>query len=498
MHARSHSRLLATINSALARLRGNSHRPVEGRDRAIASLRFRLGGVLALRECLRLIFAWTMLWATAVVGLRAVFRIDAIVLLWGLLGLAAAAAAGVVLGRRKLPSVTAIRAALDRHGRLGGLLMAAGDVDIGAWNAQIARVPLPALQWRSRRQWMLLITSTAFLVAAFLAPDRYLPSGGETGLQIGGEMQKLTEKIQALKEEQILPPEKAQVLERDLDRVRQEALGKDPAKTMEALDHLEQSLSKAAADAAEMAIKQTETAARTQELAEALQAAQGQMDPKQFGQAMKELAHMAEQAAADNKDLEAALSEELKEACQKGLLSDAQLRDLCKAPKECKECERARLVKLIDAKLIDAAELGELVECENAGEGDEAAADRCPVPMQGRQPARRRAGIVQSRIRREGWSRGRWPARRDDLAAGSQQRGAKFKEKVLQPAAAVSLKKSRLAGISVGDPTSVKTGGGSSGGALGTAQAGGGEAHTQLILPEYEKTIQRYFDRAQK
>jgi hypothetical protein len=267
---------------------------------------------------------------------------------------------------------------------------------------------------------------------------------------------------------------------------------------MEALDHLQQSLSKAAADAAEMAIKQTETAARTQELAEALQAAQGQMDPEQFGQAMKELAHMAEQAAADSKDLEAALSEELKEACQQGALSDAQLRDLCKALKECKECERARLAKLIDAKLIDAAELGELVECENAGEGDEAtliaALCRC---KDGNQLADALA-LCNPEFAGRGGPGGGGPPAVMTWQQEVNKEGAKFKEKVLQPAAAVSLKKSRLAGISVGDPTSVKTGGGSSGGALGTAQAGGGEAHTQLILPEYEKTIQRYFDRAQK
>ena len=53
---------------------------------------------------------------------------------------------------------------------------------------------------------------------------------------------------------------------------------------------------------------------------------------------------------------------------------------------------------------------------------------------------------------------------------------AAFKEKVLPPAAVASLKDSRLAGISVGDPTSTKPAGGSSGGALGVAQAGGGEA----------------------
>ena len=69
---------------------------------------------------------------------------------------------------------------------------------------------------------------------------------------------------------------------------------------------------------------------------------------------------------------------------------------------------------------------------------------------------------------------------------------------MLPPAAVSSLKDSRLAGISVGDPTSKEPGGGSAGGAFGAAQAGGGAAHTQLILPEHEKTVQRYFDREKK
>ena len=81
---------------------------------------------------------------------------------------------------------------------------------------------------------------------------------------------------------------------------------------------------------------------------------------------------------------------------------------------------------------------------------------------------------------------------------GVDKEDAAFKEKVLPPAAVASLKKSRLAGISVGDPTSAKPAGGSSGGALGSAQAGGGEARTQIILPEHEKTVQRYFNREKK
>jgi hypothetical protein len=492
MHGRIYGRLLATIAGVLAPFRGNSRTPSDERVREIASLRFRLGGVLLLRECLRLFFAWMMIWAAAVVGLRAVFRVDPFVLLWGLLGLAAAAAAGVVLARRKVPSSAALRAVLDRHGRLGGLLMAAGDTDIGAWRQQIARVPLPALKWRSGRQWMLLMTSAAFLVAAFLAPDRYLPSGSATVLQIGGEVQKLTDKIQVLKQEQILSPEKAQVLERDLDRVRQEAVSKDPAKTMEAIDHLEQSLSKAAADVAEAAVKQTETASRTQELAEALQAAQGQMDPKQFSEAMKELAHMAAQAAADSKDLDDSLSAELKEACRQGTLTDEQLRDLCQALKECKACERARLANLINAKLVDAAELA---DCDKAGECDEAALiDALCQCKNGKQLSE---AMASCNLAGRGGPGGGGPPAVMSWQQEVNKEGAAFKEKVLQPAAA-SLKKSRLAGISVGNPTSAKAGGGSSGGALGAAQAGGGEARTQIILPEYEKTIQRYFEREQK
>ena len=168
-------------------------------------------------------------------------------------------------------------------------------------------------------------------------------------MQISGEMQKLTEKIQVLKEEQILSPEKAQVLEKDLDRIPSaEALGRDPAKTMEAIDHLEQSLSKTAAAAAETAIKQMETASRTQQLAEAMQAAQGQMDPKQFGEAMKELAHMARQAAAGIARTWTQISPRISKKRASKASGDrrATSRGLCKALKECKLSEQL-LAKLI-------------------------------------------------------------------------------------------------------------------------------------------------------
>ena len=329
--------------------------------------------------------------------------------------------------------------------------------------AAVVRVPMPAIRWQSRRQWMLLLAAAAFPIAAFLAPDRYLPASSDTALQIGGEIHKLSDKIQVLKREQILPPEKAEVLEKDLECAGQEALGRDPAKTMEAIDHLEQSFSKAAAEAAESAIKQTETASRAGELAAALQAAESRMDPKQFGEAMKDLAHIAEQAAAESQSLADNLSDELQKALQKGEFTDEQLRQLREALGECKACQRARLVKLIEAKLVDA---GELELCDKAGECDEAALTDALCHCKDGKLAGLLAADSACLAGKGGKGGGGPPAAMTWQKSVSKE-GAAFKEKVLPPAAVASLKKSRLVGMSAGDPTSAKPGGGSCRGRIG-------------------------------
>jgi hypothetical protein len=462
--------------------------------RQIRAFRARLAILMALRECLRLSIVWVLVWATAVVGLRAVFRIDPTLLLWGGLGLAIAIVLGVALAVRQIPSSTAIRALFDRHGSLGGLLMAAGDVDVGQWSQKIAVAPTPALRWRAGKQLAILAASSAFLVAALLAPDRYLPLADES-LQVGGEMEKLTERLQVLKQEQVLLPEKAEVLERDLDRIRSEALGKDPAKTMEALDHLEQSFSKMASEAAELAIKKSEQAEETQALAEALDAAQGQMSPEKFGEAMKDLADLAAKAAAENALMAGELSPELAEALRNGNLTKEQLQALAQALKDCKAGEKAKLMKLVQARLVDAKELR---RCEKAGECDKAALIAALCDGKDCDEAFAFNVDGDGLPGRGGISRGRGDAAMTWQQEDAQKGDAGFKEQVLPPAAAASLKESRLVGISIGDPSSKEPGGGSSGGVLGGAKAGGGEARTQVILPEHEKTVQRYFDRSKK
>jgi hypothetical protein len=296
-----------------------------------------------------------------------------------------------------------------------------------------------------------------------------------------------------------MPAEKAQVLERDLERIRQEASGKDPAKTMEAIDHLGQSFGKAAKEAAEAAIQRAEKASRAQELAQALEKAQAQMPPGQLAEALKELGRMTDRAASESKALADSLDQDLLEGCRQGELTPEQLDQLAKALGNCKECERAKIAKLVKARLVDAAELGRMAEASQSDDGDLAAAlaecqdgDELGALLEGMMSAER-----DGRPGRGGPGGGGPPAAITWSEKTSKENVA-FKEKVLPPAAVASLKQSRLAGVSRGDPKAAKPGGGSSGGALGGAQAGGGAARTQIILPEHEKAVRRYFDRDKK
>lgn len=211
--------------------------------------------------------------------------------------------------------------------------MADGDVDIGNWTSRIVRVPSPALGWRDRRPAILWTASAAFVVMAFLMPDRALSTSANT-LQIGADIGKLSDQLKVLAKEQVVPPEKAKVLEKDLERVREDAKGNDPAKTMEAMDNLAQSFRKTAGEAAESAIRQKESLGREQQLAKALEKASKTpelgKDPKKLKEAMQALAKMTAESAEENKALSDRLSDGLKDACNKGELSKEQLDELSK------------------------------------------------------------------------------------------------------------------------------------------------------------------------
>ena len=458
--------------------------------RVIANTRARIGAVLGLRTAVTVLSAWLLAWGTIVFVLRGALLVSREPLLWGLLGVVAAAIVGTVVAVRRRPSAETVRALLDSHWRCGGLLMAAGDVDTGAWPIDLPASAYPRVHWQGRRQCGILLGCTAFLLAGFLMPASFFGEMGPRRLLIGAEVDKLADKVELLKDEKFLPPERAKSLELAIEQLRNDASGNDPAKTWEAMDHLEQSVAKASAEAAENAARDAEKAAKAEELAAALDKARDQMAGQDLTEAMSLFAHDMQQALEDNELLADDLSEALKEQCEKGELDPQQLAELAKALGKCKSCDLAKLRKLVNARMIDASLLE---RCQGQCEIDPEALAELLVKCQGSAALGQCIGQC-NKPGRGSVTRGRgdaamtWTdgANRDDMA---------FKEKVLPPGAVASLKDSRLQGISVGDPTAAQPGEVSAGGSLDASTAGRGSARTQVILPEHKKVVQRYFSR---
>jgi hypothetical protein len=481
------------------------------RNEEIAGFQFRLGAVLAVRFCLQWFFVWTMIWATAVVLLRVLWRVEVPTLLWGALGYLPAAAVAVLIARRWVPNAVAVRALLDRHGAMGGLVMAAGETEIGDWRPQIARLSRPAVRLQARLHGGMLFCAAGLLAAGLLVPENYLPATTLAGqsLELDDEVHELAEKIELLKGEGILPQEKSVALEKDVQELRQEASARDPAKTMEAIDHLEQSFQNTAEEAGQEAMQQAQRSSRAGELADALQQCQNQMDGKQFDEAMKELSRMTDQAAGDSESLREDLGKQLKEACKSGKLTAKQLEQLSKALKHCKACEREKLAKMADARLIDPADLiacdkacqgdpEKLAQClKDCKEGDDLAALLAEGDNSDSSDNESSANTDEYHNPAKGGRRGGGPTSMT-WQKGVETAGAAFKESILPPAAVASFEKSRLIGRSVGQPTAATGSQGSSGGALDGARLGAGGARTHVILPEHQRTVSRYFSREDK
>jgi hypothetical protein len=332
-------------------------------DMAVRQLGRRLAALLVFRQVLGFTTVWFFLWGTAVLALRAALGTPRLPLLWGLAGLAPCGVLAWFFARRRFPAAGAVRALLDRQGRCGGLLMAGAEQRLGAWEKSLPSLELPRVRWRSRRAWGLLAAAMGFVVLAFALPQRFAEIGSGPSLEVGREVEKLAEQIEVLKEEKLLDPARADDLKQKLDQVREDARGKDPAKTLEALDHVENVNQKTAQEAAEEAVRKTEELAKAETLADALQRLD-KADPKLMAEAMAELAARAEKAAGD-KDLLDPLDEDLAKALQKGSFTKEELKRLEEALKECKAGKAKRLAKLHKARLISA---DALKQCDKCGE----------------------------------------------------------------------------------------------------------------------------------
>src|SRR5262245_19639858 len=320
-------------------------------DQFIRQFIRRLGLLLAFKQSLTFVTIWFFIWGAAALVLRAASATPRKQLLWGAIGIAVAVAAAAALSRRRLPSRDSVRALLDNRNDCGGLLMAGADSDLGAW--RVPEIILPRLRWRKARAFGPLAASFAFVLIRLLAPVRFAANDAARPMDVSRAVENLSARIEALKETQVIEEAKAETLEQKLDQLGQEASGEDPAKTWEALDHLNDAVEKAAKEAAETANARQERLARAEALAEGLMAGGDQLDPKTMTEAMRTLGKMTQDAIKENESLAGDLSPETREAIKSGSLKAEHLKDLSKALSQNKSALNQKLSKLSKSGMIN-------------------------------------------------------------------------------------------------------------------------------------------------
>ncbi|MBN9524393.1 hypothetical protein J0H58_38745 [bacterium] len=457
-------------------------------DRLTGQFRRRVAGLLALKNVVAAATVWLFLWGTAVLLLRATQGTPNPWLAWGVVGVLAAAGVGVWAARRRLPDPAAVRAFLDRQAGCGGLLMAEAECDLGRW--RVPAVAVPSVRWDAGRPLGLLAVALAYLALAFLLPADSATLAGTTPLDVRGETDRLAEQVRVLKEEKVIDPDRADTLRQKLGEVHAQAAAKEPAKTLEALDHLHDVVRQAARQSAEASARQTTKLDQVQTAADAVQTAAAKLDDKAMAALMAELSALAQKAAAEADRFKEELDPDLTAALDGGTLSKDQLPKLASAARGGKASIRKSAQKLYDSRLIDADQLKacEGGQCDGKGLADFLAKNGGKASLkEGLAEGAGRGGVTEGP-----------GAAALQFGDRTSEEGAKFREEALPPAQRSALKDSQTSGVSKAVPTRDPAAGPPGSGALAGAAAGGGSATAAPVLPQHKAAVGRYFDRPGK
>jgi hypothetical protein len=461
-------------------------------DREITRLRRRLACVLILRQSLALVTLWLFIWGSGILVLRVAAGASPALLFWGLAAVPLLLGAAVVGGVRQVPARASLAAVVDKAADCGGLLMAAAEQPLGNWERELPAAAGLRLRWQAGQPAVAFLAAAVFVLIGLFLPDQLASGTARHALEIGKEADKLAAQIDILKKEAVLEPARAESLQEKLAQLKKEATGEDPVKTLEALDHLRDLVSKAAKESAEHAVSKTEDLAKAEALAEGLRLSDKELDARVKTEAMAELAALMKKAAEETGLVDKHLDPALLKAGLTGKLSPEDLKKLTAALKGSKQDLKKLLDKLAEAKLIDP---DMLKKCEAAGKCD------CEGLAELLKKHGGKCAICDLLKECQGDKAGKGGVNEGPGAASLtwgdpvREDGTKFKEETLPPGALTEIKKNQVIGLSQGKPDEGKPGGGSQGGALNQAAAGGGSANTPVILPRHRGTVERYFTR---
>ena len=458
--------------------------------KALQSFARDLQWLLALRLGVQMATGWFFVWGVAVLALRIFGTQNTFWLALGLFGVAPLAWLAAWRAKQQRATFAKIRASYDRLNACGGVIMSEEAADMGAWLAQLPEAVVPKFRWHSGRAMLLLCVSALFVATALLLPERLTQLGKNHSLEIGQIVEQLQAEVKMLAQEKIVPDKKADDLQKQLSQLQKDSSSYDPNKTWEALDHIKQSNSDAAKQAAEEALKKTESLTEAETLAKAMQqAAESGMDQATASQAAQDLASMLNTAKLEEGIMNGKIPPELLAGLNG--LNKEQMEKLVKALELNKNSLSLTMSNLAKLKLIDPATLS---KCQNAGQCNNpgALADYLSHCKGGN------CEMLFSWLRKtcKGGPGGGGPGADMTWDNETSEQDQKFQEHALPPAS--NLSDAQLVGVSKGAPELAANDVAARHGALDNAVASGGSAHSQVILPEHRQAVQKFFKRDEK
>jgi hypothetical protein len=441
--------------------------------------------LLTLRLGVQMATVWLFVWGVVVLALRFFGTKNILWLTFGLIGIAPLALLAAWRAKKERASFSRIRASYDHLNACGGLIMSEETADISGWLAQLPEAAVPKFRWHNGRALFFLVVSALFVAVALLLPERIANFAARHPLEIGQIVDQLHAEVNLLKQEKIIDSQKAADMQKQLSQVQNDSLGYDPSKTWEALDHIKQSDSDEAQQAAQEALNKTASMTQAETLAKAMeQAADSGMDATTASQAAQDLASMLNSAKLEDGVLNAKVPPELLAGLNG--LNKEQLDQLMQVLEANKGLLSMTMSNLANLKMIDPATLAQLQaagQCNNPGALAQYLAsctNGCDMAMLFMQQGKGGPG-------RGG------PAAPMTWNSGASEKDLKFQEHALPPAS--HLDNAQLVGVSKATPQLSGNDVIAQHGALNDAAANGGSARSQVILPEQRQAVQNYFKR---
>ncbi len=460
-------------------------------EHLIKQLRLKITALVFLKNIINSLGISGLFVGLIVLVLRVGFLVNGPVLILTFICLLPGIILAITQTLKQIPSVSHLYAYLDSHNTCGGLLMTYHELNIKSHDADLPVIDMPLIKWRFLKSAAIFAAALIFVVTGFIVPQKSTDINLLNTLDVRDDTERLKTQVDILRKQKLLPDEKVVKLIKRIDKLSEKASGKDPVKTWEALDHIQQNIKKTAEKAAGTAQKTKEELTQAQMLAQGLSKKSGDLNPDLFSKAMKELDKMTQSLLAENKlSKDSSFGKQNKSG--KNIIMDKKLlNDLVSSIEKEKTRLTNQMKSLGKANMLDIKKItmGKkkkkgtpmgLMQFLKKNSGNAKLTDA--VSKYFKNPSRGEAG------------RGRADASMM-WTKNTNKEGVSFKDEFLSSSAIDSLKKSRLMGMSKGAYVFEKKEGVTQYSALNPAMSGSGQAIKHTILPRHTGVVKRYFER---